>query len=71
LYIDVQINDTCYITELEVLEMIYMYIHKLNYKIRRLRWKSNVFVRNQVIKYVLNMIRLDNTVIVLDIVIAT
>ena len=71
MYIDVQINDTCYITELEVLEMIYMYIHKLNYKIRRLRWKSNVFVRNQVIKYVLNMIRLDNTVIVLDIVIAT
>ena len=71
MYIDVQKNDTCYITELEVLEMIYMYIHKLNYKIRRLRWKSNVFVRNQVIKYVLNMIRLDNTVIVLDIVIAT
>jgi hypothetical protein len=29
------IHVLCYITELDVLEMIYMYIHKLNYKIRR------------------------------------
>ena len=66
LYIDVQINVPCYLSELE--EIINMYLHKLNYKFRRVRWKSKVFVRNQVIKYRLKMIKLYNIVIVLDIV---
>jgi hypothetical protein len=36
--------------------MIYMYIYKLNYKIRRVWLKSRVFVRNQVITYGFKMI---------------
>ena len=34
-YVDKQINVTCYLAELKVLDMISMYIHTLNYKIRR------------------------------------
>jgi hypothetical protein len=34
-YIDLQIDVLCYLSELEVLEMIYMYIYKFNNKIRR------------------------------------
>jgi hypothetical protein len=50
----------------------YLYVqHKLNDKIRRVRWQSNVLVRNQVNTNVFKMIRLYNTVIVLNIVIAT
>jgi hypothetical protein len=62
-------NILCYLAELDVLEMIYMYIHKLNYKIRRVWWKNKVFVRNQVINYHFKMIRLYDTVIVLNIVV--
>jgi hypothetical protein len=63
-YIDLQIDVLCYLTELEVLEMIYMYIYKLNYKIRRVWLKSKVFVRNQVITYRFKMIILYNRPII-------
>ena len=53
---DLQIDVLCYLTELEVLEMIYMYIYKLNFKIRRGWLKRKVFVRNQVITYRFKMI---------------
>jgi hypothetical protein len=33
--VDLQIHVTCYLTEQKILDMIYMYIHKLNYKIGR------------------------------------
>jgi hypothetical protein len=63
MFLDVLINVTYY------LDMIYMYMHTLNYKIRRVWWKRDVFVQNQVINNRFKMIRLYNTVIVLDIVI--
>jgi hypothetical protein len=47
-------------------EIIYVYIHKLSCKIRRVWWKSKTFVRNQVIKYCFKIKRLYNTVIVLN-----
>jgi hypothetical protein len=47
-----------------------LYAHtQINYKIRRVWWKIKVFVQNQVINFRFKMIRLYNTVIVLDIVI--
>ena len=59
-YVDKQINVTCYLAKLKVLDMISMYIHTLNYKIRRIWWKSDGFVRNQVIKYRFGMVDKSN-----------
>ena len=61
---DLQIDVPCYLAELEVLEMIYMYIKKINYIIRRVWLKRKVFVRIQVITYRFKMIILYNRPII-------